>query len=379
MSFNLSLQEFGHYPDPLEENILRAILLNAPLLKQTIQELNDCHHHKKLSWDLRALILSLQAHEQFNQLAPTLQQQIGQFQQKTKKRLTFLKLRLHATCKILTRENIDILIIKGMALAPDYYPDIYHRPMTDIDLVVQQKDIDRAIDLLTAKNVRKWEMMPCNYRSQHAITMLSSDGFSIDVHPFVLYSSLWPGADTLFWQNRVDYSFIPEQGIYSLNSTDHLIQIILHGFRRDKRTPIRWIVDTGYILKFADIDWDYLYHQACDHDCTSILLIGLTYLKERMEQDIPESVLQRLQKTPSRKSTLRYFQFMGRLNATVPPTPYWRLVYNWYIWRRLYWRERQETGKGRSFLTYLLNKWNIEHLWQLPQEINKRWNKEKLE
>ena len=47
-------------------------------------------------------------------------------------------------------KNVRVIVLKGAALAETIYENIAARPMADVDILVQKKDVDDALNLLTA-------------------------------------------------------------------------------------------------------------------------------------------------------------------------------------------------------------------------------------
>lgn len=50
-------------------------------------------------------------------------------------------------CQELERHHVPVLLLKGAAILEEIYPDLSCRRMTDIDLLVREKDADKARDL----------------------------------------------------------------------------------------------------------------------------------------------------------------------------------------------------------------------------------------
>ncbi|MGN7613166.1 nucleotidyltransferase domain-containing protein [Magnetococcales bacterium HHB-1] len=368
-----TLKDYGYVPGALEEKILKVILLQEPLDQQTL------HHLERVYADLNhgmiMILLSLRDHPQFKQLSLGIRENLEQHYLRTKKIALLLKLKLRTVGQVLISEGIDMLVLKGMALASLYYPNPTHRPMYDIDLVVKKKHLDRTITILRDQGfVFHGSNLDCQPTSQHAITAFSADGLALDLHTGVLYSSLWSDADRLFWENRQTLIAIADRSIDTLNPSDHLLHTVLHGFRHSPCTPVRWILDAGYLLKQGDIDWAYLVSQAKAHDCTSVLYVALNYLKLEMTQNIPADVLDALHKTPGCRRSIRFFKNIGYLSRRAD-TVYQRFLNNWYAWQRLNWGEERSGQDKTDFLAYMLDKWKVDRIWHIPKEMVRRWHK----
>ncbi len=100
---------------------------------------------------------------------------------------------------LLNNEGIHVTFLKGILLAPFLYEELPFRPMSDIDLLIPEKDIEKAYDLLLANGAEKADPAEKDVPSNHHLPMIMFKSAPVEVHRF------------LFPQHS-DY-FIPPQDI----------------------------------------------------------------------------------------------------------------------------------------------------------------------
>ena len=65
-------------------------------------------------------------------------------------KLRLLEARLHESIEALVAAGIDVMLLKGAALAVSAYPSFVHRPMADLDILVDPDDVAEAHRLMRA-------------------------------------------------------------------------------------------------------------------------------------------------------------------------------------------------------------------------------------
>ena len=161
-------------------------------------------------------------------------------------------------------EEIDVLVLKGAALANSAYPQPGQRPMRDMDILVREKDALRAQQKLVELGFDAAVPRSIDNRSIHHLPVAQrlDDGLtvSVEVHyrllpyadAFVTYDDL-SGNTTTFTVNGLTAR--------TLGHEDMLWHIYRHSFARPLiEQPIRliWVADfVTLVEKYVDeIDWD---------------------------------------------------------------------------------------------------------------------------
>jgi hypothetical protein len=132
-------------------------------------------------------------------------------------------------------ENIDVLVVKGMALCNFSYSETALRPMRDVDLLLKKNDLEKAEKILAELGYKQAEDHDIPEDYYHLAPMgRITDGLPVNIElhhnllPFDSRYPLWPieksyGTSRLFELNGVMAR--------TLNLEDTLNYLYFHGFR----------------------------------------------------------------------------------------------------------------------------------------------------
>ena len=148
------------------------------------------------------------------------------------------------------------ILLKGVPLVLQCYPEVGLRPMEDVDVLVEP---GRAADAVAAleqagwpsdsKRDRPWNL-PYGEQMLHQVNCRSADGFPIDLHwryvPWVARDG--SGQDPGLWARARPLDVVGHHAL-SPSPDDLLLLVILHAFRAGWATAPRWIADTSYLVR----------------------------------------------------------------------------------------------------------------------------------
>lgn len=192
--------------------------------------------------------------------------------------------------------GIEVALLKGAALVPDYYRSPGLRPMVDLDLAVRRAALDRARAILTRSGWR-CDAPPgaddLDYR--HALWFEDDEHSELDLHYHFLRDCLDADADAAFWgaTEEIAWEGLP---VRRLQPTALLFHTIVHGVRWNPETPVRWMADAITVVRArpAEIDWDRLVALAAARGTLHRVALGLGYLADELALPVPPRVLARL-------------------------------------------------------------------------------------
>jgi hypothetical protein len=209
----------------------------------------------------------------------------------------FLSMRLTAELfrilDLFTTEGIDALIIKGPALAARAYADSATRSYGDLDLLVRQRDIRRATELmsalgfapavpLTAIDAGK---IPGQYLFSKADSQLI-----VELHndrTLRYFPRRLPLEDCFARQVRVrlDVHEAP-----ALSVEDELVLICVHGAKH-LWERLMWIADVaGLVTRQPGIDWERVTDLTKAVGAERMLRVGLLLAADLLKAQLPENV-----------------------------------------------------------------------------------------
>ncbi|MDM5222774.1 nucleotidyltransferase family protein [Peribacillus sp. NJ11] len=176
---------------------------------------------------------------------------------------TFKMLKLSGEIEKISRlvfENeISTLFLKGPILAADLYGDISQRTSSDIDILVNIDDLDKAESLLIQMGYVKDEYIQTvlndwKWRHHHFVYFHAEKEIKLEIH--------WrlnpgPAKEPTFndlWQRKKVSSLPTSYPIYCLGNEDLFLFLTSHGARHGW-SRLRWLVDIDRLCK-TNLDWD---------------------------------------------------------------------------------------------------------------------------
>jgi hypothetical protein len=265
----------------------------------------------------------------------------------------------------LYNNGIPTIVLKGIALLHLYYKDYGIRPMSDFDILVPTDQAFDAINLLRKAGWTSLYKLPETIIPIiHSCDLTDPEGMHhVDLHWHLFIECCQPNADEDFWNGSLQ-TIIKDIPTSVLNPADQLLHIFVHGMKWSIIPPFRWIADAIMIIKTSqkELDWNRLITQAEKRRLILPVRLGLEYLKDEFNIDIPQDVLFSFQKVPiSRIEQLEYkYKIEDQKRKLLGNIPVL-----WFDSLRLL-ENRSLKHKIWSFIKYVKNFWNLEHLWQLP-------------
>jgi hypothetical protein len=273
--------------------------------------------------------------------------------------------------RALGQAGIEAMLIKGAAMAIEYYRDWGLRPMDDVDLLVHNNDASVAIELLRGRGwkcldpwVEQMGYSGLTRQYVHAMHLSHSSGQDLDLHWNLLYACIGPKQDDDFWSASRGTTFdgLP---VRILDPADQLLHIFVHGAAWDWMSPIRWIPDAVVLLRATpDLDWERLMFQARKRKLTIQIDGALEYLQSVFSDLVPSVLLDAVRRIPA--SRFEKFEY----SLMVKPTDNLAVRTSQRLWR--YWRISEGMPmwkKALSFPQFLCWDLKVDRMRQVPAAI----------
>lgn len=198
---------------------------------------------------------------------------------------------------ILLAHGIEVVALKGCALAFTVYPDEAIRPMGDLDVLVREGQAKQARQLLVDKGAEQRYVPISEVHDQvHAhVSSITYKGILVEVHQrlYALGDPLNPPVEPLF-NSRVTIP-VGSSSVTVLSDTwfvYHLATHALHGYRLGGMR-LGWLFDIGYLLNRHASDVDVFVQQVLDinpsvaHDVKKMLNWALMLMSHHQEILVP--------------------------------------------------------------------------------------------
>lgn len=280
---------------------------------------------------------------------------------------------LKALVSIFNKEGIDTIVLKGAALALQFYSSFGLRPMADLDVLVKREDVPKVLNLLHNSGWKSIVGISYEEREHSFFTRLpiqecyldirASCGLrnqtsrEFDLHTFALADSMNQALNTEMWNLSTEIDLGGGIQTKTLCPTDMLLHIIVHGLRPSKAANLRWISDAYQICAEAQIDWNRLIKLASENGVLERLAVGLFYLNNLLRLSIPDTVMNQLQQVAESFETSR-----------VRKDDEHRVVNFTYLWQRT-----KALNQEKSFPILLFKlletvrcNYLLKHSWQVP-------------
>jgi len=209
----------------------------------------------------------------------------------------FLSMRLTAELfrilDLFTTEGIDALVIKGPALAARAYAESATRSYGDLDLLVRQRDIRRATELMCAAGFAPAVPLTAidagKIPGQYLFSKPDSQ-LIVELHndrTLRYFPRRLPLEEFFARQIRVE---LDGREVPALSVEDELVLICVHGAKHFWER-LMWIADVaGLVTRQTDIDWERVANLSKTVGAERMLHTGLLLSAGLLKAQIPENV-----------------------------------------------------------------------------------------
>jgi hypothetical protein len=184
----------------------------------------------------------------------------------------------------LNQENIQVVLMQGILLLQQVYPDVGLRPMKDIDLWVLPKDFDRLVSSLVDLGFQREEFYPNSYKKGETFIDISTHILGADR---IKARSLLLNKDQacIFRDTRV--IAIEGEKALCLNPYDQVLYLGLHTIKHFVERLI-WLVDIkGLIRDWKRAEWKALKNRAHELGLTKVIHYIIFLLKDLLDYRLP--------------------------------------------------------------------------------------------
>jgi len=220
----------------------------------------------------------------------------------------YLYAELKRILEALREKDVEVIFLKGAALAKTVYGDIGLRQMSDIDILAQKEDLPKAVELLFQmgyglcknqeaqnQNIHIKELIKTY--SRHVPALSHPQGIQkLDIHWTIPDSPFNINTEDL-WERAITIE-INKTDVLVLSLEDLLLHLSLHTSVHHKFNyhGIKQLYDTAITINryFNEIDWDQLRLRAYEWRTEKYLYLTLRLSREILGAKVPERILHAL-------------------------------------------------------------------------------------
>jgi hypothetical protein len=282
----------------------------------------------------------------------------------------------------LAKADVSYIPLKGVAMLEFVFKDIALRATGDIDLLIKEEEMSKAVEILRASgfNVQRLVSSDLDTEFVHHPYAIISDGISIELHRHIHHQLSRYQIDThTFWNNAHADSALPGLG-YRLHPSDQLLHLSTHLYRHMESNKVKfsWFVDILELIRQfgGNINPIQLRKDANSYGCVKEVDAILTTIKTFFKETLPESDLFFHALTVTRQYEFAHAVTYGYLSGdpveVIAPqrTSSRAVIYASFI----YFLRNGYFSKGVQLLSltlfplssFMVNRYAIKHTWTLP-------------
>jgi len=199
---------------------------------------------------------------------------------------------------------IEIMVLKGPAVAHEWYPDPTLRPYSDIDLLVCEADVDALTTRLEETgHAEKFHdhAEPSHHEHgefQRIFTHVKT-GQIVEVHVNHLQIGLRPVGMRDIWE-RSRWMTFHDTRARALEAHDLFVHLAIH-LHRHGFDRLIWFKDLDLMVRNGSLDWDRVIQLASEQGCRESLATTVELLAQTLGTPLPPAA-KRLTATRSRFS-----------------------------------------------------------------------------
>ena len=201
-------------------------------------------------------------------------------------------------CSLFNAAGIPAVPFKGPALGWLAYPNFSQRTCSDLDLIVPQRFIPAAMQLVQSHGYRPlFDAIEAEAGQdrpapgQYAF-MTSSRQLALELHTERTLRYFSRPIDLEAMSSRLITLEIAGQSVRTFSVEDLLVMLSVHGAKHFWER-LAWIVDIGQLVTTCEVHWEVLEQIADRTKSTRLLLLGLYLAHEVLDVSLPEPVLER--------------------------------------------------------------------------------------
>ena len=276
-------------------------LIDEGLCWQTVLELAQQHAVRPLLY--RALKFSML----WDAVPEPTQLELERLNRINVQKNLFLAGELLRLVKSFRHNGVAVAAFKGPVLATSIYGDLSLREFCDLDVIVQEVDVGRAEEIVTASGYqaefpdRDFRSVFLSYHGQYAFRHIET-GHWLDLHwrlagkatAFPLQAAeVWPKLKEVTIAGRTVPTFADD---------DLALFLAAHG-TKDGWKRLLWVSDFAQVLQNCQtIDWSKVLDRANRSHCSRSLLLAVALASSLLDASAPVELLNKAKKNPAVRS-----------------------------------------------------------------------------
>lgn len=190
--------------------------------------------------------------------------------------------------------EIDVIVLKGAALAETVYQDIGLRPFSDVDLLVRERDLQRAKKKLAELGyILDEDVSPERYNEEFGCDLYYTGKVNVlEVHWDIMRKTKSDRYAKVeieeIWERAVPAK-IAGADTRVMSPENMLLHFCVH-LPKHRYNRLIWLCDVLEVIEHTDIDWEYVIASAKKYRTRAYMYYGLHFTDVLLGCEIPEEV-----------------------------------------------------------------------------------------
>lgn len=220
--------------------------------------------------------------------------------------------------ELFEKENIEIILLKAAAFNGWIYDEAFPRHSNDIDILVKERDWDKAVELLEEQMQRvvPVKAKPFDDLYETSFIPLNGVGGNVDLHKHLTYPYLFNIFEDDIWKEKIKHPSFQDINVFILRSEHAFIHQAIHAFR-DLDFEKYNVLDS-YLLS-CEVDFNLLLVRAkkWEVDVAVFVMLNSTqkFLKCSLSQNIAYAIMPNILRLYLIRSILRIINSSFGVNS----------------------------------------------------------------
>lgn len=219
--------------------------------------------------------------------------------------------------------GIAMIPYKGPVLAASVYKDLAARPFTDLDILIRENDIPRAVELLTSDRyqiIRPQSLIkaPKNLQARWLKQLVKHSPWAyqivlwhpdlktmVEIHWRVLGKYIFSSNAERLWEDLQPISLAGSR-IHSLSPENLLWLLCIHASKHQWER-LRWLCDIAELIRaYPQLNWKEVADHAVHLNIQHRLYIGLLLANRLLGASLPVAIEEKINRIPQLKTLAQH-------------------------------------------------------------------------
>ncbi len=193
--------------------------------------------------------------------------------------------------------GIDVIVLKGAALAENAYGDIGLRSYEDIDILVREDDLQKAKRIIVAAGYTLDESISSEaFNEKYGCDLHYVKDIIIEIHWDIIRRKIYNLYTEIkireLWKNAQPAKIANTDALV-LAPEDMLLHLCVH-LSKHSYNRLIWLCDISEVIGHYDINWEHVLKNANKYRVKAYMYYGLQFASRLLGANVPEHILQKL-------------------------------------------------------------------------------------